>query len=602
MDMKKYLFIAASALALASCSSEDFVGTEGGNVENGANKAIGFGGGTGKITRAGNKKGEDAAKALGNHFVVFGDKITGSETQKVYDHYDVQWKGTDATSLTQSNKNGWEYVGYTPNKNTSLVAGSKQSIKYWDFSATEYNFAAFSLGELTSKTENDPYENQIKSDTEGTITTGQVKISKITSGVTSYTVKGNVSDIAKLYISDRITAKPSGATTPNINYKDNVQFNFRALKTLVRMGIFEIVPGYSVKDVKFYSSANTKSAQATDKPGLYATDTTIPAGDGTATITFGKNTSDGSYNKAMVEWTAKNNAKDIYFDNLPLKKAESKEEAGEHYIGRVSNDASLPANYETVIPSTKIGALTLKVDYTLVSTDGSGETIKVTGAEATVPSEYTQWQPNYSYTYIFKISDKTNGSTGGEGSDKKGLYPIVFDAVVTETEEGIQNTITTVQDVSITTYANGNKIGNEYKTTDNIYACVINKATGKTADLYKKIENEESEVNPSYTYYAKLYKLSVPEGTTASLTEAEAKAILEAEGMTLGGKKLAVVKETSSAGTLDPRFVNKIDKDDTANGVEIDGKFFKFKADAGIYVFAYQNGPAESYKVIKVVE
>lgn len=284
---------------------------------------------------------------------------------------------------------------------------------------------------------------------------------------------------------------------------------------------------------------------------------------------------------------------------VKLKGAEFNEEAKDQYIGRVSNDASLPAKYETVIPSTKIGALTLKVDYTLVSTDGSGETINVTGAEATVPSEYTQWQPNYSYTYIFKISDKTNGSTGG---DTKGLYPIVFDAVVTETEEGIQNTITTVQDVSITTYANGNEIGNEYKTTDNIYACVIDKATGKTADLYKKIENEESEVNPSYTYYAKLYKLSVPEGTTASLTEAEAKAILEAEGMTLGGKKLAVVKETSSAGTLDPRFVNKIDKDDTANGVEIDGKFFKFKVGAGIYVFAYDNGTAKSYKVIKVVK
>ena len=50
--MKKYLFIAASALALASCSSEDFVGTEGGNVENGANKAINFSGNAGKITRA----------------------------------------------------------------------------------------------------------------------------------------------------------------------------------------------------------------------------------------------------------------------------------------------------------------------------------------------------------------------------------------------------------------------------------------------------------------------------------------------------------------------------------------------------------------------
>lgn len=599
MNMKKYLFIAASALALASCSSEDFVGTEGGNVENGANKAINFGGGTGKITRADNKKGEDAAKALGNHFVVFGDKTTSSGTQKVYDHYDVQWKGTDAASLTQSNKNGWEYVGFTPNKNTDLANDAKQSIKYWDYSAKEYNFAAFSLGELTSKTGDNPYGNQVKYDETGVIATDKVKISKISSKATDYTVEGNVSAIAKLYISDRITAMQNGSS-PDISYNDYVKFNFRALKTLVRMGIYETVPGYSVRDVKFYSSANTKSAQTTNKPGLYATDTTIPAGDGTAKITFGKNTSDGSYNKAMVEWTPKNNnEKDIYFDNLPYKEAESKEEAGEHYIGRVSNDASLPKNYTPVIPSTKIGALTLKVDYTLVSTDGSGETINVTGATATVPSEYTQWQPNYSYTYIFKISDKTNGSTGGNTA---GLYPIVFDAVVTETEEGIQNTITTVQDVSITTYANGNEIGDEYKTTDNIYACVIDKDTKKIVDLYKKIESEDNEVIPSYTYYAKLYKLSVPEGTTASLTEAEAKAILEAENKTLGGKTLTVEGETVPAGTLDSRFVDKIDKADTANGVDITGNFFKFKVGEGIYVFAYQNGTAESYKVIKVVK
>lgn len=597
--MKKYLLIAASALALASCSSEDFVGTEGGNVETGANKAINFGGGTGKITRAGDKEGADAAKALGNHFVVFGDKTTSSGTQKVYDHYDVQWKGTDAASLTQSNQKGWEYVGYAPNKNTSLVAGSKQSIKYWDFSATEYNFAAFSLGKLTSDTENNPYENQVEHNETGTVTTGKVKISPISENATKYTVEGNASNIADLYISDRITAKPDGSS-PDIKYPNDVQFNFRALKTLVCMGIFETIPGYSVKDVKFYSSTNTTSAQASTTPGLYANTNTIPDGYGTATITFGaKNAKDGSYNKAMVAWKSNDDKKDIAFGALSVKGAESKEKNENVYIGRASNEASLPTEYKTVIPSTKIGALTLKVDYTLVSTDGSGETIKVTGAEATVPSEYTQWQPNYSYTYIFKISDKTNGSTGG---DSKGLYPIVFDAVVTETEEGIQNTITTVQDVSITTYAKGNEIENEYKTTDNIYASVINKDTGKTTELYKKIENEESEVNPSYTYYAKLYKLSVPEGTTASLTEAEAKAIIEAEGMTLGGKTLTVVKETSPAGTLDPRFVNKIDKDDTANGVDIDGNFFKFKVGAGIYVFAYKNDPAESYKVIKVVE
>ena len=594
--MKKYLFIAASALALASRSSEDFVGTEGGNVETGANKAINFGGGTGKITRA-NLNGQAAATALGNHFVVFGDKTTGSETQKVYDHYDVQWKGTDAANLTQSNQKGWEYVGYAPNKNTSLVDGSKQSIKYWDYSATEYNFAAFSLGKKTGET--DPYEKQVKYDATGDVTTGKVKISQISSKATQYTVEGNVSDIAELYISDRITAKPSGATSPDINYQKEVQFNFRALKTLVRMGIFETVPGYSVKDVMFYSSTNTTSAQASTTPGLYATDTTIPDGDGKATITFGaKDATDGSYNKALVAWESSDNKKDITFESLKLKEAESKEEAGEHYIGRVSNEASLPANYKTVIPSTKIGALTLKVDYTLVSTDGSGETIKVTGAEATVPSEYTQWQPNYSYTYIFKISDKTNGSTGTKPDDPKGLYPIVFDAIVTETEEGIQNTITTVQDASITTYAKGNEIGNEYKTTDNIYASVIDKATGKTANLYNDTENGDG--THSYSYHANLYKLSATTGSTAvSLTEAEAEAILKTTNKTLGGKKLEL-EGTRTAGTLDSRFVTKIDAADTANGVDIAGNFFKFKVEAGIYVFEYKTTTASAYKVIKV--
>ena len=399
MYMKKYIFLAASALALASCSSDDFVGTEGGNVENGANKAINFGGGTGKITRADPKKEQEAANALGSHFVVFGDKTTGSTTHTVYDHYDVKWIGKDAA--TQSNQKGWEYVGLTPNKNSSLPTGATQTIKYWDYSASEYNFAAFSLGELTSQTENNPYENQVKYDVTGDVENNKVRISQITSKASKYTIEGSAEAIAKLYISDRVTATNSNTKSPDINYKDAVQFNFRALKSLVRLGIFETVPGYSVKEVKFYSSTNTTSAQATKTPGLYATTTTIPAGNGTATVTFGaKDATDGSYNKAKVTWTAENNVKDITFKELTLTGVDSKEDAGttNQYIGRTPSTASLPTEYTTVIPSTGIGALTLKVDYTLVSTDGSNEEIKVTGATATVPSEYTQWQPNYSYT------------------------------------------------------------------------------------------------------------------------------------------------------------------------------------------------------------
>lgn len=581
--MNKYFLLAASALALASCSSDDFLGENPGNGQNAANSVINFGGEAGKITR-GIQTGSTAATTLKKHFVVFGDKTNNAGTQAVYDHYDVKWIGDGADNKTQTNQHGWEYVGCTPNKNSSLDPDAIQSIKYWDYSASEYDFAAFSLGELTDET--DPYKKQLKHDATGTITDGNVKISKIESKATSYTVEGAVNDITKLYISDRITAKPNG-TTPDIDYNKPVQFNFRALKTLVRMGIFETVNGYSVKDVKFYSSTNTTSATATGTPGLYSENNTIPAGNGTATITFGTSTTDGSYNKALVTWTSTTNTKDITFGSLTLKGAELKEDnTTSQYLGRTSADASLPDKYNEVIPSAKIGALTLKVDYTLVSTDGSKEEIKVTGATAVVPAEYTKWQPNYSYTYIFKISDKTNGSTGDP--TKPGLYPIVFDAVVTETENGIQNTITTEETPSITTYAKGNETNKEYKSTDNIYACVTDATTGQTAALYANNAGV-------FTYYAQLYKLTVGD----NITEAEAEAVINATGMTLGGKTL-VKDRPYATNALDSHFVEKIDATDATDGVEISGNFFKFKVGAGTYVFAYKKGDVKSYKVIEV--
>lgn len=581
--MNKYFLLAASALALASCSSDDFLGENSGNGQNAANSVINFGGEAGKITR-GIQTGSTAATTLKKHFVVFGDKTNTAGTQAVYDHYDVKWIGDEANMKTQTNQHGWEYVGNTPNKNSNLATDATQSIKYWDYSASEYNFAAFSLGALTDETDpTDPYKNQLKyNDATGTIAAGNVKISQIESKASKYTVEGAVGDITKLYISDRITAKPNG-TTPDIDYNKPVQFNFRALKTLVRMGIFETVNGYSVKDVKFYKSNNTNDGT----PSLYATNKNIPAGNGKATITFGEDKTKGEYNKALVEWASSTNEQDITFGSLTLKGAELKEDnTTSQYLGRTSADASLPDKYNEVIPSAKIGALTLKVDYTLVSTDGSKEEIKVTGATAVVPAEYTKWQPNYSYTYIFKISDKTNGSTGDP--TKPGLYPIVFDAVVTETENGIQNTITTEETPSITTYAKGNETNKEYKSTDNIYACVTDATTGQTAALYNKNGG-------TYEYYAQLYKLTVGD----NITEAEAEAVINATGMTLGGKTLK--KEgTYATDALDSHFVEKIDATDATDGVEISGNFFKFKVGAGTYVFAYKKGEVKSYKVIEV--
>ena len=123
--MKKYLIFAASALALASCSSDDFLGENPGNVQN-ATTAINFGGDAGKITRATSNEGDDHVK-LDNQFKVYGVKKTNEKFVTVFKDYSVWYD----ENLTTSNTNKWEYVG----KNN-------QTIKYWDYSATEYRFVA----------------------------------------------------------------------------------------------------------------------------------------------------------------------------------------------------------------------------------------------------------------------------------------------------------------------------------------------------------------------------------------------------------------------------------------------------------------------------
>ena len=138
------------------------------------------------------------------------------------------------------------------------------------------------------------------------------------------------------------------------------------------------------------------------------------------------------------------------------------------YLGRTLPTATFAGSaaesfYQAVIPNTNGKPLTLRVDYTLVATDGSGETINIYGAKAVVPSNYTNWLPNYAYTYIFKISDNTNGWTSTTNSDPKGLFPITFDAMVasfTETNAE-QTTVTTVATPSITTYQQGHDWANK---------------------------------------------------------------------------------------------------------------------------------------------
>lgn len=414
--MKRILFCTAiAAMALTSCSSDDFLGEVPGNNPSAVTaKEISFSGEAGKMSRAGETTGKDAATALNNKFIVFGTKTSNNNaTTVVYDHYNVEYKTPDP---------GWEYKGLdfnSLNEKSKTAGETKQSLKYWDYSASQYDFVAFSFGSATQGTGD-----------------AQVEASKVNQNDFTYTLKGKIDDLVKCYIADRVTVEKSG-------FNKKVSFTFHPLGTKVNIGLYEVIEGYSVKDVKFYSSAD--DTKPTETPTLFASSATIPTGTEKEIITV----SYDNNKNVKTEWQAANSTASparplvtrgdaaseptnksttITFDNLSKVGAEGLEGGSNDYLGRdKTTGISKPTNSKAILPCGNVGELTLKVDYTLVSTDGSGETIKVTGATAKVANTYTNWTANKSFTYIFKISQNTNGSTGGSST---GLYPIKFDTVI----------------------------------------------------------------------------------------------------------------------------------------------------------------------------
>lgn len=511
MNMKKYLFIAASALALASCSSEDFVGTEGGNVDNGANKAINFAGETGKTTRAadGHKVGTDAADLLGKKFYVLGTKGTlptySPTKDKVFDNYQVAWEQNTA-GTTSDNTNDWKYEGldFTALNTTAVKDGSKQTIKFWDYSQPQYDFIAYSIGKGNNLV-TDKNATLQKNDVLGTtIVTPNIDNAASNATYASYSLKAtNIDDLKECYYTDVTTVKKE-------NYGKPVQFTFKNLTARVRVAFYETVPGYSVKDLHFYSDDNGRTDLTTEdskKATLYTTGTDKLAQNGTIFVTYpvvgqkAFNDKTKGYNKAIVSVTPATNEQK---STLELGTVNYNTD----FLAKTAKEATMAGKvgdnyYTAVLPTAGEGKpITLRMNYTLVSDDGSKETIKVYGAKAVIPASYTQWQPNFAYTYIFKISDNTNGATSTDTNTPEGLFPITFDAVVADIDnvDFNQETITTVSTPSVTTYAfdntkhevikaygNSNSNGNEYPaaTTTDIYVSVTatqNDGTIKVGD------------------------------------------------------------------------------------------------------------------------
>lgn len=553
MYMKKYIFLAASVLTLASCSSDDFLGDTPGSTPTSANSAIKFDGNAGKISRATQNTGS-AAEMLGKEFKIYGVKsgaTSGSDYNPVFINY-LLWYD-DENKNTTTNKSGWEYVGDAGTHGTAKL-NSNQYIKFWDYASAEYRFVAGAPSTAFEFTPGTDYTLE-----SATITGLGGHIEANPTGTTT----GTANTFAPIYVANPITVAKT-------KYQQPVEFEFVRQQSMVRVGIYETIPGYKITAINFYEQKDGDLKVTTNKNIILtstATEYFVGGSNVTGTITYDWTSSTTPSYKLTYTDTENKLVKSQNWYGGALDGVKAKTSTHQTVADLYGTDLDMDTKtgYFTVMTNPSITSATpilIKCDYTLESEDNSGETIKVTGATAAIPAAYSKWETNTRYTYLFKISDKTNGYTG-DTDNPAGLYPITFNAAVKETKEG---TITTFTTPSITTKQDDSVDEN------NGIKYVVNKPI--TVKVTKSDEGSDLELSntDNENGYIVVYKFTDP------ITEAEA----QVKGIENGEK----VTDTSL---------------DTAK------KVFTFKPDAvGYYVIRYltkeENSSAVyTYKVVKVV-
>lgn len=521
--MNKYFLYAASVLALASCSSDDFLGENSGNGQNAANSVINFGGGTTKTTRATSNSTYKIENLRKNGFWVYGTKHSATEDktanndQAVYTNYLLAYKEGTANK-TQSNTAGWEYVGIDNSlyrEHVTPKVDEAQTIKYWDYSAVAYTFYAATANPDDVKDGKVIIKKTLKdADAEGTVYTKGYEV----------TLKDGA-NWDQLYFADRkvINKSKDAEHAKHDVYGGEVNFTFRNALTKVRVAMYEIVPGYSVTIDKFYYTKDgetTQTTEATDRFRADANNTplvTSAAGVKYKVVYYSDTEANGqlvNQPKMLPNKTGEEGATKTVFeigDRKTLIGSADNTKSGT----KLSTDITKPTydtdggKYTLFMPQAdNKTTLNLKVDYTLTSLDNSGEQIHVKGATATIPAKYLCWRPNYAYTYIFKISDKTNGSTGDE-KDPAGLYPITFDASVVETGDGNAEFISAMGESTITTFA----------VKDGVYQ--YGKADYENgSDLYATVVDKDKSTVTLATGNTKVYKLTDTGAAVPNLSEA----------------------------------------------------------------------------------
>ena len=411
----KHLFLAATmGAALVSCSDELTDTSANGLTATNGSSAIVFSNAANQMTRsggAGTTTGTNShatsAALLGNQLYFYGAKSDGSTYSPIFDNYVLKYTANSAGS-TDTNVADWEYAGYTSKK------GASQDTKYWNYSAQSYQFVAVK---------------------------GLTDVAYINNTTDGYKVSVASADaMDTIYIADRVTATPTAqaatASSPaTVAYNSTVTFNFRRMGARMRIGFYETVPGYAIKNLIFYYVGAESGSKTLGVGGAFPTsgkyNVTYDDATNAATVKFngGSNTMAWANTFGTLDYTSVSAEKQGDASKYTGADGKMSDAAVNVFLGSdaahatyakgsytIDGKEKVTSDYKPILPNENNSLkMQLRVDYTLVALDGSGDVINVRDAYVSVPVEYLQWKPNYAYTYLFKISDKSNGYTGTGG-------------------------------------------------------------------------------------------------------------------------------------------------------------------------------------------
>ncbi len=541
--MKKYFYLALAATTMAACTNDvDYSSSDQGNPNN----TIGFQVlGRNSITRA-----QSLQDAGHYNFGVFAYK-SSDNVNNVMSNYLVGYmddaKGYEKTGSTTGDQPGvedgksyWMYEGLGNKEYFGTYAGgaldtfytsnnARQFLKYWDKSAEFTCFYAYA-----------PYVGTTDAGKNLRVTYVDGQAQSATGDDTYVMNIPNGTIVAGYDDASRYEFMYASAKVLKAEYGHDVSLDFNRLVAKVNIKFWEDIPGYKVRilDLKegTYKGVQAAASIKENGAGIYGYKGGKYYTSNGVKIKFanGQKTDIKQY-----KGETKDNNTPLVFDaptaaQIGDNRYTASASATTYYaIPKGSTEVVLADNSTNFSeaatnpePDLAKTGFTFHVSYELTAED-SGERIIVKDATVHVPCEYCNWKENTHYTYIFKITTNSNGSsettptikpTDPEVPTVQSLYPIVFDnCTVQDWDENeseweiTEGTAPSYHNITLNKYSLKSGIIDVSITNDDKH---IGAAVNGTINVYGP-NNETTNVSSWYKSDTK--KIEVPTNADAGL-------------------------------------------------------------------------------------